>query len=220
MAELLDDAFLLRSIAYSDSSLILHCLTKANGRISLMARGARRAKSPFRAGLMPLHHLKLRWRLPKTGDMGTLVEVQRFAPLLPQHQILAGQTLLATASKLFPDGVGHGYEELSAACEILSPRSEDSGLCAATWHLLASSGWTGHLENCWFCDKHVALSEDMYWLHNLLHCKTCAKQQGIHLSPGFRKTIAASLLHTNIKCSQNHTRLWDKIMQDIMKTHR
>ncbi|HKI61379.1 MAG TPA: recombination protein O N-terminal domain-containing protein, partial [Mariprofundaceae bacterium] len=51
MAELNDAALLLRRIPYSETSLVCHFLTENHGRIVLMARGARRAKSAFRASL-------------------------------------------------------------------------------------------------------------------------------------------------------------------------
>jgi len=40
MAEIRDDALLLRRIPYGDTSFIIHVLTREHGRISLMARAA------------------------------------------------------------------------------------------------------------------------------------------------------------------------------------
>jgi len=220
MAEQRDEALLLRSIPYSDSSLILHVLTKNHGRISLMARGARRVKSSFRAGLMPLYQLNIRWREPRTGTMGTLVEVQRLAPLLPEFMILAGQELLATASTLFPDGTTQGYQELSLACNLLAERSEDSGLCAATWKMLETSGWTGDFEHCWHCVEEVSSQEDMYWKQGHLLCKSCASNHGALLSPGFRKSIVGHMSAPYIQLTQNHITLWNIMIKDIFKAHQ
>ena len=220
MAEQRDYALLLRSIAYSDSSLILHCLTQQHGRISLMARGARRAKSPFRAALMPLHALQLRWKEPRTGTMGTLLEVQRFSALLPEPMMLAGQTLLASASILFPDGVDNGYVELQQACALLAERHEDAGLCAATWSMLKQSGWTGDLSHCWHCMEPIDLNIDMYWRQGHLLCATCAKKNGLKLYSGFRKTIAAFMLQPNVALQQEHITLWKMMMKDVFKTHQ
>lgn len=219
MAEQRDQALLLRSIPFSDSSLILHLLTKDFGRISLMAKGARRAKSQFRAGLMPLHQLEIRWREPRTGNMGTLVEVQRLAPLLPENKILAGQELIASASTLFPDGVSQGYTELIHACQVLAERPDDPGICAATWSMLETSGWTGDLEHCWHCGEPVDLNFSMYWRQGHLLCSNCANQHGFHLSSGFRKTIAGHIGNTSIKLSQEHITLWRMMIKDTFKTH-
>ena len=220
MAEQRDHALLLRSIAYSDSSFILHCLTQQHGRISLMARGARRAKSPFRAALMPLFALQLRWKEPRTGSMGTLLEAQRFSALLPESMMLAGQTLLATASTLFPDGVSHGYAELQQACTLLSERPEDAGLCAATWSMLEQSGWTGDFNHCWHCVEPVDLNIDMYWRQGHLLCASCAKENGYKLYSGFRKTIAAFMLQPHVSLTQEHITLWKMVIKDVFKTHQ
>ncbi len=220
MAEQRDDALLLRSIPYSDSSLILHVLTREFGRISLMARGARRAKSPFRGGLMPLHQLNIRWREPRSGSMGTLLEVQRLQPLLSDHLMLAGQELLASASILFPDGVSHGYQELHHAFSILARRPEDSGVCAATWKMLESSGWIGDFEHCWHCVEHFELNTDMYWREGHLLCRACASKQGVPLSVGFRKSIAGHMQESYVRLNQEHLKLWRMMIQSVFKAHQ
>jgi len=221
MAEQRDEALLLRSIPYSDSSLILHLLTNNHGRIALMARGARRAKSPFRAGLMPLHQLNIRWREPRTGNMGTLIEVERASsPLLPDHKILAGQELIATASKLFPDGMSQGYQELQNACSLLSMRPETSGIPAARWYLLEASGWIGDLQHCWHCVEMTDLDQKMFWRQGHLLCQICANNQGFELSSGFRKTIFGYMQTPNIKLTQEHVSLWSMMIKDIFQTHQ
>ncbi|MDX8384465.1 MAG: DNA repair protein RecO [Ghiorsea sp.] len=219
MAEQRDIALLLRSIPYSDSSLILHILTQNNGRISLMARGARRAKSPFRAGLMPLHQLRIRWRTPRTGSMGTLLEVQRLTPLLPDSKILAGQALIATASSLFPEGVDHGHNELYHALQLLINRPEDAGICAATWKMLEFSGWVSDFEHCWHCSEAIDMNQSMYWKQAHLFCQACANQQGFHVSSGDRKSIAGHLIKPNIKLNQAHINLWQIMIQAVFQEH-
>ena len=49
----LQPAFLIHHRDYTDSSRIVELLTRGHGRISLFARGARRAKSPLRPLLQP-----------------------------------------------------------------------------------------------------------------------------------------------------------------------
>ncbi len=220
MAEQKDNALLLRAIAYSDSSLILHLLTSQHGRISLMARGARRIKSPFRAGLMPLYQLNIRWREPRTGSMGTLLEVQRLQSLLPDQLMLAGQELLAKASSLFPDGVGQGYDELFQAFNLLAGRPESSGTAAAIWSMIEASGWVGDFEHCWHCSENIDMAIPMFWLQAHLLCSTCSNQQGITLSSGCRKSIAAHMFQTNTRLQQAHIHIWNTMIHDAFKTHQ
>jgi len=220
MAEQRDNALLVRSIPFSDSSLILHLFTESHGRISLMARGARRAKSPFRASLTPLHQLQIRWKEPRTGTMGTLFEVQRFANLLPEEKILAGQELLATASKLFHEGDAHGYAELTLAFKVLSVRPEASGICAATWKMLEASGWAGGLEHCWHCVEPVDLNQNMFWRQGHLLCETCASNQGIKFSSGLRKSISGHLTESYTKLTPEYISTWNMMIMDTIKQHQ
>jgi len=220
MAEQRDNALLLRSIPFSDSSLILHVLTESHGRISLMARGARRAKSPIRPGLTPLHQLQIRWKEPRTGSMGTIIEVQRTKPLLPEEKVLAGQELIATASKLFHEGDAHGYAELTLALEVLSDRPETSGICAGTWKMLEASGWTGGLEHCWHCVEPVDLNQTMFWRQGHLLCEKCASNQGHKFSPGLRKSISGHLTESYTKLSPEYITTWHMMIKDIIKQHQ
>ncbi len=219
MAEQHDDALLLRSIPYRDSSLILHCLTAKHGRISLMARGARRAKSPFRAGLMPLYHLQIRWKAARTSSMGTLLEVQRLSALVAEQHMLDGQRLLAIANTLFPDGVHHGFAELVQACRMLEARQAEAGFCAAAWHMLQAAGWTGSLSHCWQCDAHITDNDHAYWRQGLVLCKQCANQHGAILHAGFRKSMTALLQQTNVRLPFADMRLWQHMIDDVLKHH-
>jgi DNA repair protein RecO (recombination protein O) len=52
-------AIVLRSIRYGEADRILHLYTPHHGRISAIAKGARRARSRFGARLEPFFHLRL-----------------------------------------------------------------------------------------------------------------------------------------------------------------
>lgn len=220
MPEQRDYALLLRLIPYSESSLVLHLLTEKHGRISLMARGARRAKSTFRAGLMPLHQLHIRWLETRSGSMGTLVEVQRLSPLLPESKMLAGQALNAKASSLFHEGDAHGYAELSLAMSMLAERPEESGVCAGVWKMLEASGWTGDLEHCWNCDEAIDLNQTMFWRQGHLLCGSCAENQGFTLSSGLRKSISGHLNASFTQLTPEYITLWEMMINDTIKNHQ
>lgn len=66
---------ILRVYPYSETSLIVHCLTDAHGLISLLAKGARRFKSSF-AGKIDLFYLcRLELILSKRSDLHLLKEI-------------------------------------------------------------------------------------------------------------------------------------------------
>ena len=213
MAEICDKALLLRRIPYGDTSLVVHIITETHGRLSLMARGARRMKSPFRATLEPLYTLNLRWRPGRTG-MGTLIEVERGQCLLPETHHIAGLEVLSAASQLFREGELHGYAELRTACRLLAERPADSGLMAAIWSLLEVSGWLGDFDHCWICgDK----SDAMHWSHGKLHCASCGI--GHKVSLGLIRGMRGHMQSPQVYLPQQDMVIWRTIIQDMLQTH-
>lgn len=57
----LEDAFILHARPYQETSQILEVLGSRHGRVGLVARGARRPKSPWRSVLQPFLPLRLSW---------------------------------------------------------------------------------------------------------------------------------------------------------------
>jgi DNA repair protein RecO len=216
MAEVEDHALLLRRIPYSDTSLVCHFLTQEYGRIALMARGARRAKSPFRGALEPLYALNIRWRMGRTG-MGTLVDIERGARLLSETYDLDGLELCAVASGLFQEGDPHGYRELVEVMAMMRDRPVDSALYSAVWRLLELSGWVSGFEHCWVCGSEVDATLSMVWHEGHLSCSSCGN--GIAISAGMRRGISAHLHQTNVRLSQQDLSSWRRMIQDVLRQH-
>ena len=213
MAENRDQALLLRRIPYGDTSLICHFFTEQHGRIALMARGARRPKSSFRASLEPLYALQISWRPGRSG-MGTLTDVIRGAALLQPAQMLDGQELVAIASRLFQEGDLHGFEELHLALQLLSSHDQQP-LLTAVWKLLEQSGWLGDMSHCWHCSEHVEGS--MYWNQGHLLCGACGK--GMEISAGLRKSVAALMHGERVMLSEHNGRIWREMIRLILQQH-
>jgi len=213
MAELQDSALLLRRVAYGDTSYIVHFLGKTQGRFTLMARGARRPKSPFRASLEPLHELRLTWRAGRTG-MGTLTDVERGGMCMDTSRSLEGLQLCAVAAQLFRDGDPHGFNELLRAFKLLAERQPDSGMLAGVWQLLSDSGLIGPLDHCWQCASAAA---DLGWQHAELHCPDCGG--GDLVSVGLRRTIAALMHSAMVRMSARDLTMWQAMIQDVLRQH-
>jgi len=213
MAEIRDDALLLRCIPYSETSFIVHILTREQGRVSLMARGARRAKSPFRAALAPLCKLTVSWRPGRTG-MGTVADIERKDSLVEDARSLEGLKLNALAAGLFREGEGHGYVELSHALHMLAQRKGDSGLLAGAWDLLQKEGWLGSLDHCWHCAKPA---NHLAWHHAELRCPDCGK--GPEVSRGLRKGILGHMQNPKVYLSAHDLAMWRQMIQDLLCHH-
>jgi len=86
----LEPAWVLHHYPYRDSSLLLEVFTREHGRIGLVARGARSARSRWRSQLQILRPLLLSWSM--RGDLGTLTGVDNrgVVNILPGRQVLCG----------------------------------------------------------------------------------------------------------------------------------
>lgn len=66
---------ILRIYPFTETSLILHWLTADYGRVSTIAKGARRTKSPFRGKLDLFFKADITWRCSRSSDLHTLSEI-------------------------------------------------------------------------------------------------------------------------------------------------
>lgn len=68
--------FIIARMPYGNTSLIIRCLSKQAGRLTLMAKGATRPKSPFTGTLDLFYLADFHYQAARTGDMHTLREVK------------------------------------------------------------------------------------------------------------------------------------------------
>ena len=73
--------FVLHARPFRETSLLLEMLSREHGRIGLVARGARSAKSRWRHVLQPFRPLMIGWN--QRGELGTLTGAEEVATLPP-----------------------------------------------------------------------------------------------------------------------------------------
>src|SRR5882724_4005954 len=71
------EAFILHGYPYRETSLLLETFTRAFGRVSMVARGARSPRSPLRGVLLAFQPLALSWF--GKGELRTLASSRRSA---------------------------------------------------------------------------------------------------------------------------------------------
>lgn len=81
-------AYVLHARNYRETSVLLEVFARQHGRVGLVARGARAARSPLRGVLRPFLPLMLSWR--GRGELGTLTGAEPDGPVR-----LAGGAMLA-----------------------------------------------------------------------------------------------------------------------------
>ena len=83
----LEPVYILHSRPYRESSLLLEALSREHGRVGLVARGARGARSRWKNMLQPFRPLLLSWT--QSGELGTLTGADQVA----SPPALAGESL-------------------------------------------------------------------------------------------------------------------------------
>jgi len=81
-------AYILHSQPYRETSLLLDSFTRSHGRVSMIARGARRPRSVLRGVLLEFQPLSLSWF--GKGEIRTLTR----AEWLGGHSLLRGEALM------------------------------------------------------------------------------------------------------------------------------
>lgn len=81
MIEQWQRGFVLHRREYSETSLLVDFFTEEQGRITLLAKGARRPRSPLKAVLQPFTPLLLRWA--GKGDLKVLTKAEPASLALP-----------------------------------------------------------------------------------------------------------------------------------------
>lgn len=82
-ADLWQRSFVLHRKAYSETSLLIEFFTEHHGRITLLAKGVRSARSPLKGILQPFTPLLIRWA--GRGTLKTLTKVEPASLTLPMQ---------------------------------------------------------------------------------------------------------------------------------------
>lgn len=101
------DGYVLHSWPYRETSLMVEIFARATGRLTLIARGARRPRSVMRGVLMAFQPLSLSWY--GKGEVRTLTKAEWGGgqPLLKGEALLCGFYLNELMMKLLPREDGH-----------------------------------------------------------------------------------------------------------------
>ena len=88
-----EPAYVLHRYDWSESSLILEVFTRGQGRVALVAKGAKRPSSSFRPVLLPLQPLRVTYSLATGGDAE--IHTLKGAEWVGGHVMPTGDALLS-----------------------------------------------------------------------------------------------------------------------------
>lgn len=112
MTSLRSEAFVLWRTPLTESSWIVSLLTREEGKVRVVAKGARRTRSPFRGGLEPLNRVRLEVSLREGRDLGTLISADLEESAFDLFGVWpSAKILLATVEVLDRGLADHSAEE-------------------------------------------------------------------------------------------------------------
>lgn len=115
MREIQCDALLLRAVDFGESDRIVHFLTESEGRLTAIAKGARRSKRRFPGTLDVFNRLRIEGRRKPRATMAFLMKAELVDPYLGLRTVASRYALASFLTEMFdrmaPEGVG-GEEAL------------------------------------------------------------------------------------------------------------
>lgn len=154
----LEPAYVLHARNYRESSLIVEAYTRSQGRVALVAKGARGKRSRWRGLLQPFRPLLLSWL--QRGEMGTLTGADQVAsppPLLGEALfcgLYANELMMRFNERSDPHaGLFSDYQELLALLASGAPAQPSLRLFEKK--LLESAGFGLQLEREYGTDQPI-----------------------------------------------------------------
>jgi DNA repair protein RecO (recombination protein O) len=180
---LTDDALVLRRFAYGESSLVLHVLTPAHGKVALLAKGAYRPSSGFFAVFDLFDTLRLRWSARMGAELGLVTRAAlrtrrpTVARDLARYRVALGLLELAgmTAREEHEETVL--FRWLETSLELLHGGQVPAALVAvaADLALLRANGLAPALLQCASCGARAAERSGSVVVSPALGGRLCAR---------------------------------------------
>lgn len=161
------DGFILHSLRYGETSLILRVFTRERGRVSLMVKGVRKAGSRLSALLQPFTELEWVWYEKPGRDMHLVKDVgliRQYDGISNRYdRYLAASGCLEQYDRFYPEGEEHSglYERLVQALEHvgLAEQSPWNHFFALWLFHLDQLGITLHTDRCVECGRDIVEGE-------------------------------------------------------------
>ncbi|HYQ15507.1 MAG TPA: DNA repair protein RecO [Polyangiaceae bacterium] len=184
-ARIATEALLLRRVEYGDADLVLTLLTQKLGKVSALARGARKSSKRFGSALEPMHTLAVELDERPGAELFTLLEAKL---AVPRAKILDSLSAMEAAGKALswarraapprtPEPAPYAVLTtlLDRLAEAKSAAGCQSALAEAGLALLSAFGWGIDFERCVRCgrDARVTQSASVDAVRGGLICRNC-----------------------------------------------
>ena len=179
------EALLLRRVEYGEADLVLTLLTQKLGKVSALARGARKSMKRFGGSLEPMHTLLLELDDRPGAELFTLLEAKL---LVPRPRILGSLAAMEAAGKALswarraapprtPEAAPYAVlcTLLDRLAEAPSAQASGIALAEAGLCLLSAFGWGIDFERCVRCGRQAlsTQSASVDAVRGGLICRSC-----------------------------------------------
>lgn len=210
--------YVLHQRPYRETSLLIEVLSRDHGRLTLIAKGARRQRSPQRPLLQPLRRLNLAWTL--RSELGTLTQAEAAdaVPAMSADGILSAFYLNELLMRLLHRHEPHP-DLFSAYASILAALSEPAGAEAALRvfekRLLLGLGYGLVLDHD--VESGAALVSESHYFYDLERGPTKTPRPGAQTIPISGVTLNA----LNRECLEGELQLSEakKLMRTVLGLH-
>lgn len=222
------EGIVLRSIRYGEADRILQIYTPGDGRLSAIAKGARRTKSRFGARLEPMMRVNLMLRLGK-GEISTVSGVETVSAhagiLLSAGAIDCAARACDATSRLLdgPDPHPQAYNLLAntlAALDADPSLGTPATQLAFRLKLLVACGFGPQLSGCASCGAQEAVSGFSGAAGGTI-CDGCAAE-GFPISPeahGFLVSALGRPISEPPRASQTALRQAERVIGETVEHH-
>ena len=182
------NAVVLRSINYSDTSLIVRLFTEQFGKVSVIAKGARRPKRSVAGVLQPPNHITVWYQHKEGRDIQTLIKsefVERYAGLTADlARSAAALVAVEMLDRAVHDSDPHPilFRLITSTLRQLDQIAGDAAVLLHFYqlHLARQLGFAPRLSACGQCGQPMNKASLDMTTGSLL-CARCHTAQGIRL---------------------------------------
>ena len=193
-------ALLLRRVEHGEADLVVWFFTRTLGRMSALARGARKSTRRFGGTLEPFHTLRVDVDEPSSGDLFLLREAALESPRVTLTSNLdrmdaAGRALAWVRTAAPPrTAEPEVWKEITALLDRLNDDTQVNArlvLAEQGLRLLVAFGWGLDLERCVKCGKPCEKGRSAFVdpVRGGLVCRSCGSAR-IKLNGATRERLA------------------------------
>ena len=190
----LEPSFVLHTRPYRETSLLVEVFSRNAGRVGMIAKGARRSKSPLRGILQPFSPLLLSWRIGR--ELCPLTGAERRGESLPHEKalLLNGFYINELLMRLLSRSDPHP-ELFDAYCRALEQLQQGAAvepvLRVFEKHLLKAIGYGMLLEVDAQSGEAIANDQIYHYLSDVGPVRDCvANSAGVRISGSSLQALA------------------------------